>query len=83
MTMIDETLFRRTFIRLLRMHMEMGATLAAMGDVLSQDDKTLEGRIGIKRDALIRNADRVVGLFEAAQTTEWIAMLDKLDGPKH
>jgi hypothetical protein len=79
----DEDLFRRTFLRLLRMHLDMGATITAIGTVLQQADPSFEAKVGAERTAHVARAQQLYAAFEQAQTQEWLLLLDGLTGRTH
>lgn len=79
--MTDDQLLRRTFLRLLEMHLAQGRLITALIAVLARDDQDLETKIGVEMLKLEPQSEKILALFEEAKTADWIAMLERFDGP--
>lgn len=82
--MIDDTLYRKQMIQLLRLNVDLQTTITAMGVVLTNSiGEGFEQLVGVERKRLEERSSKVLAAFEAADTAEWTEMLRRLNDRPH
>jgi len=81
--MIDDEVYRRAIVQLVRKIADLEATIQAIGQVLIARDPDVEADLGRQRAAALERAAPGLALFERAEAADLLAMLKAFSRPPH
>lgn len=79
---IDDQVYARTVVQLMRSIVDLQTTVAAIGLAMKdRGDASFEGDVGRHRAALLERAAPLLAMFERAEAADILAMLKQFNRP--